>query len=105
MVKCNNYSAIDILFPFLALSINWATGFSASLRLTEVHTMYLQLVNALLFKRDRVKFSERKISQVADSIPELKKCAVQIFGTVEEVSLFRLKFHILGHVCKDVSQF
>lgn len=39
---------MDMVFPFVATFIDRATSFSASLRLTEVHTIYLDLLNALL---------------------------------------------------------
>lgn len=31
-----------------------------------------------------------------------KKCAVQLFGILEDVKLFTLKFHMLDHVYEDL---
>lgn len=62
ILKTKDHSVMDMTFPFLAAYIDKATVYRASLRLTEVHTIYSELVISLLFKRDRFGTSERETS-------------------------------------------
>lgn len=94
-----------MMFRFVASIIHKANGYSVSTQLIEGHTIYLDLVKALLLRREGVRYSEKEISEVADTIGERKDRAVQLLGTLEEVSLFQLKCHLQEHVREDLSSF
>lgn len=70
------------------------TGYRAKRSLLEPHKIYLDLGNPF-FRKERVAIPEIEICKVADTIPETKKCKVQLFGTLENVSLVTIKPHLL----------
>lgn len=91
---------MGIVFPIVAAIIDRETVFSAGLQLNEVHTIYFDPMNALPFRRNVVRFSDRETSKVADKIPDPKNCVEQLCGTLEHVHLFTPMFHLLYHVFK-----
>lgn len=64
MLQNKHYSSVDMMFSFVAAFIEKETGYSASPWLTEFHTIYLDVVNAPLYRREGLGFSEGENSNL-----------------------------------------
>lgn len=95
------YSDLDMVFSFVATTVGIAVGSTANTWMMEVQTIYYDLASALLFSKTRIMVFEKGAGEVADTIGEMQKCAVQLFGILDESHLSRLKSHFLYQVPKS----
>jgi len=105
MLEGKDYHAIDTVFPFVAGFLDKATGFHNVAHLTTVHTLYSDLINHLLFNENNQDWPHSRESDISTIIKVFKSTASNLFGTLEDLNLFTLKFHNLDHIAEDVARF
>lgn len=105
MLGGKDYSAMDILFQFVAFFTSQAMVYSACPGLLKVHKIQLDLLSALLFRRESVLLSERDcgIFWYYSRANEVCNAVFQSFWTFQPVHA--VKFHLLDNDCDDLPQF
>lgn len=105
MLEGKDYSSIDMVFPFIAALIDRANEYSVDPKPTTVYTMYSDLVNYLMFKSENSNSPNVEKYELKENIKNLKAVAKDLFGNLEDINPFTLKFHMLDHDAEDEKRF
>ena len=105
MLEGKDYHQLDMVFPFVAAFIDRASRRTIEAPLTSVCTAYSDLLNTLMFTKQRGGFSKEDIRKLSDEVLSFKKKATDVLGNLDDINLFTLKFHLLDHLCNDLARF
>lgn len=101
--KC--YCAVDAVVPFLTEFLDRSPGCSDKPVLTPINTLYLDIVNLLLFGSRELNWHHQCVLTLQQMIVALKCKEFSLYGDVEDVNLFTQKFHLLDHFAEDVVRY
>ena len=104
MLEGKDYRNLDTVFPFVASFLDTATG-STTGDLTEVHTLYIELVRYLEFIDKNSGVTDEILKALTTKLGTFKGKTVKLFEPYVDTGLFTLKFHLLDHLVEDLSKF
>lgn len=100
MLYDKDFTAIHMVTPFIAALIFQTTGCSDEPKLATIRTIYLDLVNYLMFKSCGVIDSRVSSYNWRENIQKLETVAKYIFENLEDKIQPILKIQMLDHLVK-----
>lgn len=92
-----NYVTFDSTLLFIAVFLDRAIGCGNNLAITTVHTLYIDIVNLVLYsKREKKECFEEVVT--SRNIRRLKYSVENQFAELEDSNLFKFKFYMLDHI-------
>lgn len=91
MLERKAFRAVYMMFPFVAGFIDRVTGFGSKSKLTTLHTAYTDLMLPDITANSGTRWSEEKLGELVNSVWELKKEVLNVFGTACSTGIYTLQ--------------
>lgn len=100
-----DFSALEMVFPLISAFLDRATGYETQPVLTEINTLYSDIVNILLHSVSNMYMLILKSFPVKEKYVTFKQMRKYLFQKLHDLNLFTLKCHPLDHVVEEVNRF
>lgn len=105
MLKGRDFHVIDAGLWFVTAFIRRATVNWKESLLPALHVIYTNVIKWLLRSQSLLYYSNSQDLPIYENIRKLKAISMQLFGDLERVDRFTLKFYMLGHISEDFLRF